>query len=476
MSGLISGLLQNSRALGSHMDQVQTAGRNIANVNNPDYARQRVNVGSIGSLNTGSGTVSMGLSTLGVEQIRDAVLDGQIISEAMTSGSLEAQLKALKSIEVVISDSLGEKVDLDGLTGATTDGTSSTGLMNYVDDFFLSFEELAATPNLATQKQVVLQKTEMVAEQLNLADQRLDAISDGLDQQVTLDVSEANQILDEISDLNLRISQSEVGGAGQAHDLRNQRQSKLEELGDYVNFEVSNHPSNSSMLNVVATDTGGNDVVLLNGGLVNNPLTYNATSSSIQVGAPAVDLDISGGSIYGALSVKTGELADVRAELDSFAEQLVTSANSVYNVGGTGDLFDATGITAASIAVDSSVTVGNLRSTNNAAGGNEIAEGLANLRNTDFSVAGGDQIDGTFNDHLQKLNLQIGIDTNSVEQKLDSQTVLQSYLETQRENYSGVSLDEEVADLIRFQRSYEATARVVRVMDDMLETLVNTFT
>jgi len=473
MSGLISSLLSNTRTLNTHMAQVETAGRNIANVNNPNYARQRVVTGSIGSLNTRYGSVSMGMDVIALTQVRNAAIDQQILKETMSQGYLQAQRDANSMLESYLTETIGNSTGLESLDSTSSDEVRMGGLASQVDSFFMAFEELSATPNQISAKQEVYSQANQLTNRLNSMDQQLTDIDNALTATLESDLTAANSLLNDIADLNYQISKVEAGGRTEAYDLRSNRQEKLEALASYMDFSVTPNTSNDSMIDIRVNAVGGGTVDVLRGTYTTSDLSFNTGTNQVEFGTPGTALDITSGSVPGHLETKTSTIPEFRATLDALSEEIVTSVNAAYNPTGLGDLFDAAGITAGSIQLAAGVSSSNIRSSENAGGGNEIATAVANLREMSFSTTGGDAIDGSFKDVVLGINTQAGLNAANSSSQLESQSTVLNYLTTQRENASGVSLDEETADLIRFQRAYEASARVVSILDEMLNVLVN---
>src|SRR5688572_14587387 len=110
MSGLFNTLNTSSMALGAHSRAIETSGRNLANVNNPNYARQRVVYGDRGTIETADGVQSFGLEVLSVSQLRDVLLDRQLLREIGMSGSHEAEEQALQRAQA----GLGQAVSATG--------------------------------------------------------------------------------------------------------------------------------------------------------------------------------------------------------------------------------------------------------------------------------------------------------------------------------------------------------------------------
>ena len=184
-------------------------------------------------------------------------------------------------------------------------------------------------------------------------------------------------------------------------------------------------------------------------------------------------LGLTSGSIQGSIDASNNGIQGLRDNLNQLASQLVTSVNSVYNPSGTGgNFFTSTGTTAATM--DPSVTVSNLQAGSSGnTGDNTVALGIANLANQQFSTSSGDQITGTFNGFYDNSVSGFGQTLAGVDDQTTNETNIQTLVSTQRSSLSGVSLDEEMANLLMYQRSYQASSQVFQTIDSLIDTTVN---
>jgi flagellar hook-associated protein 1 len=224
---------------------------------------------------------------------------------------------------------------------------------------------------------------------------------------------------------------------------------------------------------IVVKDASNADIVLVDLATVQGAVTF--TGTGLTAGSPATAVSLSGGSIHGALTARDGAVQSLRSNLDLLARQIVTSVNDAYNpTGSTGDFFNAAGLTAATIALEGSLTAATLKASDGgSAGDNAVALAVAQLANTRFSTAGGDAIDGTFGQYFARTVSDLGQSLASANARVEDQDNITRLVRTQREGVSSVSLDEEMADLVRFQRAFQASSRVFSVIDELLDTVVN---
>lgn len=464
MSGLIGSLINGAKALNAHQTGVQVAGRNLANINNPEYARQRVVLGDRAIVEGPFGSVGTGVEALGIKQIRDRFLDAGVVQERSRTSYLEAQQSALERAEA----NLGEQIDRAADSAAPGDASHSTnGISAALNDFFNGFDNLAASPTDTGAKQVLLQKAGILANKFNVADQRMSALQDDLTAQVATGADSANNLLRQIANLNGNIAQAEIGAPGSAVDLRDQRQARIEDLAKFLNFTTAPAPEGNGQIQITTRDAAGADVLLLDRTTVRGGLKFDGVQLS--GGSPAVALGLQGGSLQGQLAARDGKIQQVRDELKQTAGQLAKAVNAAYGA----NFFLAPPSTGL-LAVDATVTVDTLRaSTSGDAGANDVALAVADVGRTKFSAAGGDPFNGTIGSYFAKTVSGLGESLSGVNARLSDQSMVDTMLTTQRDAVSSVSMDEEMADLMKFQRSYQASARVVRVIDELLDGLVN---
>ncbi len=224
------------------------AGRNLANVNNPEYARQNLVTRSGGVIRTRFGTQSMGMEIVGVSHLRDAILDMHIVRETMVLGSLEAQNRINSWIESALGEQISRSSDTAIIDASGDGGQSSSGISKSLDDFFNSFHEIASSATEPSQRRVLLQNAQILVDRIHVVNDRLENLDSDIVGQINTDAGRASDLLEKIRNLNEQITRFELGSPGSAMDLRDQRQSALEYLAKLVNFEVrtTKHQSESN--------------------------------------------------------------------------------------------------------------------------------------------------------------------------------------------------------------------------------------
>lgn len=464
MSGLFTSLNGSVRALNAQSRGIEIAGKNLANVNNTAYSRQRVLYGDRGTVQMSDGAQSLGLEALGVQQLRDGLLDRQLLREISLSASVSSQQKGYQRAQAGLAEGISSASSASG-------ASNTTGLGATLSDFFSAFQGLASSPTDSGVRQTLLQKAAILTDGFNRTDARLAQVQSDLDTQIASDVTVVNNLLQTIATLNDQIGRVEIGNPGSAVDLRDQRQAKLEELATKIPIEV--REATDGQVQVVMKDLARSDVLLVDLAVVTGPVTF--TGTSLTAGGAGVEVALASGSIFGAIEASGGAIQALRSALDGMARQLVTSVNAAYNptaVAG-GDFFDAAGTQARSISLAPGLSAAGIRAGVGAAGDNSIALAVAAIAVRSFSTAAGDHLDGTIQEFYASAVSSLGQALSTANANVESQTSVERLVRSQRDSVSGVSLDEEMADLVRYQRAYQAASRVFSIIDDLLNNIVN---
>lgn len=468
MSGLFSSLSQSVLALNAQSRGVETAGRNLANVNNPDYSRQRVLFANRGSILTHDGVESIGIESKTIQQVRNTLLDRQLARELGRTAALEAEDSANSRAQAAF----GESIDRAAATDSAE--VSAQGLSAALGDFFNAFQSFAARPTDLGERQNLVQRADILAQRFNLTDSRLAQIQTDLGVQIEAGTADVNRLLENIAELNGQIGRLEVNAPGAAVDLRDQRQARIEELAKSIGAETRTNATDDSQVDVFVRDNNGAPVVLVSMSSVESMVAYSGNQITAKTsGAPVAVAD---GSIKGCLTAKDGLVSTLRERLSTFAGQLAASVNSAYNPSGTGGDFFTVDPAApgSTIRLAASITPASVKaSAGGAAGANTTAAAIGDLASKKFSIAAGDAIDGTFAQYYSGVVSEFGRAVAGTESRLEDQKNIETLVKQQRQSVSGVSMDEEMADLLKFQRAFQASSKVISIIDGLLDTVVN---
>ncbi len=473
MPGLFGALNMGSRSLQAQQAGIETAGLNLANVNNPNYARQRVTLETDISVPTKFGLEETGVTVVGITQIRDALLDRQITSEMSVAGYWETRREALESTQA----NLGQMIDRhasgpEGAAAASGTGAQQ-GISEGLQDLFNSFQSLSTDPAALAERQVLLQKAASMASRFNQTDARLSELATSLDANLSEDVKETNRLMGVIANLNDQISTLENQTGSSANRLRDLRQARLEDLAQFVDYSYSFDVNNQADITI-----GG--VAMVTGKNVTDTLeVYDAGGGQMLVRAATAGtaLPLTGGSIQGTIDTRDTSLANLRSDIDSLAALLITEVNAVHAAGfsltgSTGAAF-FTGTGASDIAINTalqndpqliqtSALVG-------AVGNNATAVALAQLADKRHGALSGQ----TFSEFYNATVSTMGQDLASSTAQVTDQSAVQDMLLRQRDSVSGVSVDEEMTDLVKYQRAFQASAKFINTIDQLMETVIS---
>ncbi|MBK1878460.1 flagellar hook-associated protein FlgK [Pelagicoccus mobilis] len=481
-SNILGNLANASKALTAHRFGVTTAGNNMANVNNPDYARQRVVIGEDGVVQTMAGPQGTGIEIQGFEHMRDKVLDRELLRESSLNASLSAQQAAMSKAESNLGQEISRSGDSPFIDGATADDGGIGGIAETINNFFNAFHSLSANPGSDAEKESLLQKADILVEKLNVTSERFSDLHDDLALQVRTDVGSANQMLEEIARLNAEISRAESSKAGQALALRDQRQGVLEDLSKIMQIKTEEIPNSAGQIRVYVPTVGGESPTLdlvERGRFKEVDFDDSGAAPIFTVGDDKVQIEIKSGRVQGALAARDGAIADYRRGLDGLANELVTQINGLYNTGvapATTNFFadtgDAAELTAAGIKLASGLDASTLRTTNDPdqnLGDNSLVLAIAELDQKKIAGLG----NRDFASFYRSTVTDLGENVAKVDARLQDEEIVFKNLKAQREAVSGVNLDEEMTDMMKYQRAFEATGKLIRAIDEMLDVIVN---
>ena len=457
----IYGILNVARgALLTQQLGIDVTGHNIANVNTLGYSRQRVNMQTNVPIPFWPGQTGTGVNAVDIQRIYDRFVGVQINNENQNLGRWETQKGGLEKVEMIF------------------DETTGYGLSQAMDEFWNAWQDLVNNPSGHTERTALVAKSEILANRFNKIYSDLEQTQKDADNSIKGTVEEINLISDQIADLNEQISQIEATGQN-ANDLRDQRDLLLNEL--------------SSMMDITTSE--GNDgkvTVFISGG---RPLVQNNSSWDLSTqtnasgfqdivwldgngGTVNITDNISGGRLKGWIEVRDVSIPGYLSRLDDLAGTIINEVNSLHQVGfdlngNPGEVF-FTGTSASDMAVNPNIVSDvNLIAASGTAGGvpgdNSNAIAIASLQNA-LTMSGNT---ATFGDYYNSIVTDAGSDVQTAGINFEHQTAMVSHLNNYRESISGVSLDEEMVNLIKFQHAYDAAAKLITTVDELLNTVLN---
>ncbi len=465
MLGLFGTLDLGARSLSAQQEGTSVAGQNLANVNNPGYARQQLIISASTPVQTPIGQEGTGVDATSITEARSSLLDSQITSESSVTGSLNTQQQALEDAEAYLNEQI---------QSGTTD-SSPSGLTADLSNLFNSFQSLSTDPSNLSERQSLVQNAQQLSSEFNQVSSQLGTVRDSLNTSIQNDVSGANQDITQIAALNQQIVQAQAGG-GTANDLVDEREQTIEDLASKVNITTAAQSNGAVNISI----GGVNMVSGVSGQTVADSLeTYDAGGGQLLIKAQnaGTPLTLTGGSIQGSIDTRDGALASLQTSVNTLASQLITQVNGVYSSGydlngNTGANF-FTGTDASDIGVNGALVTdpSQVQAAGVAgdAGNNSVAVAVAQLavsnvsglNNQTFSQNWAQTV-GNFGDALSSVNEQV---TNSAS--------VTQMLTNQRASVSGVSIDDEMTSIMQYQKAYEASAELISTVNQMLQTVVN---
>ncbi len=432
MLGLLS---IGAGALFSQQRAINVTGNNIANVNTPGYSRQRVGMETTALAGSASGAVGFGVRTTAVERIYDRFLGVQINNENAGLGRWDARRGMLERVEAVFDESAGY------------------GLNQALSQFWAGWQDLAMNPSGGVERTVLAGAGQSLADAIRSRYADLQRTSRDIDASLAAGVEEINRLTAAIADLNAKIARVESGGTAAANEYRDSRDLALKQLSELIDIQSYEDSAGRAVVSV------GSGRVLVEGA---NHYRLGVRSSAEgrtellrfdDGGSRDISGEIRAGKVGGWLQVRDTTIAGYMGRLDDLARGLMEEVNLLHRAGSGID--GATGIDffSGSGAADLTVNAEILSNVNLIAAAGEgsppgdagNAMRIAALQTA--PVMGG----GSFDDAVSALVGLVGHDVREAKAYASHQADMMTYLENYREGVSGVSLDEEMVNLIKYQ-------------------------
>jgi flagellar hook-associated protein 1 FlgK len=423
------GLQTALRGLLAEQQALDVTAHNISNASTEGYSRQVASMQATAPLSVPSmlpggaaALLPQGVDVQAFTRMRDAFADIQFRAQNMARGQQDTAAQSLSEAEQTLSE------------------PTDNGLQQVLAKFWSAWDALGNNPESPATRQALVNQAQQLTDRINSLSSELTAVGAEAQTefgQITGTNGDVLSAANEIAALNQSIKQA-VSQGSQPNDLLDRRDLALDKL--------------SNLAQVSVTDLG-NGAIRVNFGDAATPLVDDATVTWPQT------LTNPGGKLGALLKLSapgTGTIAGYVSDLDAFANQLISSVNTAY----AGTFFNGTSAATISVAV----TAATVKSTNLAgspAGANDVALAVAGLRG------------GVADNAYANLVAKIGGDAQAAASAQASAQALVTAADDRRQSVSGVSMDEEMSNMIRFQRGYQASARVMSTMDEMLDTLIN---
>ncbi len=467
MPSTFYGMEIGRRALNASQMALNVVSHNTSNVNTPGYSRQTISLSASdpftypGVNSEQLGQLGTGVNIDSVNRVRDQFLDKRIHGANSTQGGLTQLTDILGRVEQVYFE------------------PGVTGVGQLMTDFFHAFADLSANPESAATRATVRNKAQALVTAFHQVDATLQQVAPEVQSKVTDKANEVTSIATQIAGLNKQIRTATAMGE-KPNDLMDQRGVLLDKLSSIVDIQT---------IPVKQSDTGrdtGEINVLVNGfALVQNdtastlPATVTTQGGIGLLTANGDAIPLRGGEIHGLIEAKTHVEGYIK-DLDTIASNLVRAVNTLHQSGygldgATGRSFFA-GTKAADINLDvtiqtdlNAIAAASAPHTGVpfAPGNGDNARALARL--SDTAVIG----NLTLNQFYSGSVATVGADQRGYSLQADNQGKVLESLKSQQSAVSGVSLDEELTSMLQYQRTYQASARIISIMDDTLDRMIN---
>ena len=391
-----------------------------------------------------------GVKITDINRIRDSLLDSQIRTNNQKYSSSNRQSNLLGQVESTFS----EPTDL--------------GLSNLTTQFFSAWNELAGDPGSATLRDNVVQAASQFSTKVKSIHTDLNSIQTDLMSEMNSKVSDVNNILKNIQSLNQQIFTQESVGQ-EANDLMDLRDKAIDDLSNLVNINVSYDDKNIAMVSIGgAFAADASKAVEFKTTLDNGKLGIVTTDDKTKV-------TLTGGELFAVSDTYSTKIPKYLNQLDSIVSTLFTSVNDAHKSGYTLDDPPQTGLNFFDSYSNGNLKINKLilddpskiaASGDGTSGNGDISSKISELQNQ--KIFNGT----TITDSYASLVSGLGSDKQTTDNSAQSYSLVVQQLQTQKSSISGVSVDEEMTNIITYQRAYDASAKLISVADQMLQTLI----
>ncbi len=449
------------RGLRAQQQALNVTAHNVANASNPGYTRQEARLEATSALSAPgmAGQIGTGVSVQQVVRMRDAFLDEQLRNEMSSFSRYNALYMGLSEIETFFSE------------------PHEHGLRTVLTKFWNSFQDVANDPESDAFRRTAIQSGEALADALRHARQQLSGLYSSLASKITERVSQVNQIAQQIADLNRQIASVAAARGDQPNDLRDKRDVLIDTLSSLAKVSVTEDETGQVRVTIsqVALVSAHNARQVEVTETASGDFVFSIAGRELLQGA---DIGALGGEMGGMLELRR-TIRDVYIQdLDQLASHIISSVNAAHRMGyGLGDAVHVerdffSGTDAATIRVSADLVQNPSKlaaSRTGLPGDGSGALEIARLKELTLMRGGTVSID----DFMLGMIGRLGVESQAAMRFRDNQTLLLNEIKAHKEMVQGVSLDEEMTNMVRFQHAYNACARLMTALDEMLDQLIN---
>lgn len=490
MRTTFSGISIALRALQAQQVSLDITGHNVANANNPNYSRQVALHAAtkpfpmpMMGYTPSKGQLGTGVEVSQIVRMRDNFVDLRLRQQLQGRNFWETLEEGLRQVELFFNE------------------PSDNGISHALDQLWDSLQDLSRDPELTSVREVVVQRAHVLVEAITGTREQLQRLSENLNDNIPIKVGEVNILAERLAALNVQLGKVSATGS-MPNDLLDERDALLEELSQLVDIDVVQDYGN-----MVSVTIGGASLVhrgtayKLAVARVPDEKWANYERNEIVWADTGSAAQISAGEIGAMLAMRdqingTDEMEGISAALDKWTLEFVQEFNRIhaqgYDLGGHGnddapeayffvfadqsDLekpdYDKVSFAALQVRVNpliaENVSLIRASAVKGVKGNGDNARELARLRHTPPKDK-----QTTIGDAFNAIIANIGVRTQEAIRMTENQVVLENHLRNLKESVSGVNLDEEMANMIRFQHAYSAAARMMTAVDETLDIIIN---
>lgn len=456
------------RAMALNQTAIQTTSHNITNKSTEGFSRQKVDFSTNPSVNEGRYQMGTGVRSAAISRVNNPWLEKQIETQSSSFSRLDQKTQSLARLEAAVNEQ------------------NVQGINTAIGNFFNSFRELANSPESAVARTQVRETALSLVRQFQDAHKQIAAAQTDMNKTVEYAVVEVNELAKELSITNEKIQRIEIAGQDTANDDRDHRDALLKKLSEKIDISYA-EDSKTGMINV----TAGKGAILVSGTTFTPLKTAQEPGGKVQIlqelstGGTIVDItdQFKSGQVGAAVEVRDVTTQNMLNSLNDLAFNITHEVNRAHRegfdrhnmVGGNffelqdaSMPFDITNMTVSNEIVKDVSRIA-AASRPNAPGDNTVANLIHSLQGQRTMENGKYSFDDYYNSKVG----EIGVLAQRATSEMESQKNTLDQLKNIRESVSGVSLDEEAAKLIEYQKSYEASARLVKTADEMFDTILN---
>lgn len=475
MSGLFNTLNTATKGLMASQTSLHTTGHNISNMNTPGYRRQRVDLKADRAYSfTGVGQLGTGVKMESIVRMVDNHVSKQIRNEMSTLNTFGEKSDVISQLEVIFNE------------------PSDTGLNFNINEMFKAFENLAGNPGDVNFKTVAVGKLKTLTDTLNQMAGQIDRLESETHEAIDKNVLDFNSKVEQLNALNKQIFNISIKGQV-PNDLLDQRDVLLEDLSsigkidtdfdEYGRVEIKMNDKEilpqMGKPKYIAYDKEGADSREIR-------IYDNKEDAKVADPGKGTLIKIKDGKILGNMEA-VKDVKESKTSLDKLASTMASAINRVYPDDGAifkaenlVDPIDAKNITINDALVkDPRLLQSGKHPVGDAGylpGDASTAKAIADIQNIKLDKDGSPSIDGkgnTIGGYYRDIVIGIGISKQHSDNMVDNQIALTNQLIMREEAVSGVSLNDEITDVMKFQKSYEANAKVISALTEMLDVLIN---